>query len=96
MKEKFGTGYIFEVRINANREAQFTMFMTQLFMHQATLIEKFSNRFQYSVPKDCIKSLSFVFEKLEKAKADQIVIEYSFSQCTLEQIFIKFAKEQEN
>jgi hypothetical protein len=23
-----------------------------------------------------------------------IVVEYSFSQCTLEQIFIKFAKEQ--
>jgi hypothetical protein len=94
LKEKFGTGYIFEVRINLLREDQFLMLMSNLFMHQAALIERFSDRFQYNIPKECIKALSFVFDKLEKAKSDMIVVEYSFSQCTLEQIFIKFAKEQ--
>ena len=66
LKEKFGTGYMFEARVNAHKEPEFQMFMKQLFMRRAMLIDNFLNQFQYSIPKECIKSLSFVFERLEK------------------------------
>ena len=41
-------------------------FIQQLSMQQEVLAEQFLNRFVYNIPKDCVKSLSGVFEKLEK------------------------------
>jgi len=43
---------------------------------------------------DCV-SLARVFALLEAAKADTGLTEYSISQSTLEDVFLKFAAEQE-
>lgn len=109
-------GYTFEAKIDKQFESEFFEYVENLFGQQAKLAENFSNRFVYNVPRDSIKSLGFVFEKLEKgiqslikwlkefilnlkfifkAKKDGLIVEYNFSQCTLEQVFIQFAKQQE-
>lgn len=94
LKEKFGMGYYLEVKLAFDRQHDFFMFISQCFRNEAILVESFSNRYLYNIPRDVIKSLALMFELLEKEKSKCVLIEYTFSQCTLEQVFIKFAKEQ--
>lgn len=88
-------GYTLETKIRLENKEAFLQYVHHSFMGKATLTESFSNRFVFNVPRDCIKSLAMVFGNLERAKEQNLLIEYNFSQCTLEQVFIKFAKEQD-
>lgn len=73
MKEKFGKGYILEVKVNPGRESEMENFIRGTFSDKAVVTEKFSNRYVFSVPKDCIKSLSNVFAQLENGNVfDQV------------------------
>ncbi|XP_033629986.1 ATP-binding cassette sub-family A member 5-like isoform X1 [Asterias rubens] len=56
--------------------------------------ETFGERVTYRIPKDGVTSLSEVFKAMEDGKENLHVEEYSFSQATLEQVFIEFAKQQ--
>ncbi|XP_022092521.1 ATP-binding cassette sub-family A member 5-like [Acanthaster planci] len=60
----------------------------------AEAIERFGERVTYRVPSEVAISLSTVFAALEEGKETLHVEEYSFSQATLEQVFIEFAKMQ--
>jgi ATP-binding cassette subfamily A (ABC1) protein 5 len=68
LKEKFGMAYMLEAKINMEAEGLFLAFIEQLTRQQASLVESFSNKFLIHIPRDCIKSLSQVFERLEKGK----------------------------
>lgn len=68
LKEKFGMGYTLETKINPQRRDEFFSQIQQLFMQQAAVIEDFANRYVLNIPKDCIKSLAHVFERLETGK----------------------------
>lgn len=68
LKEKFGMGYTFETKIDPKNDLEFFELVQQLFSDRASIFESFSNRYVYNVPKDCIKSLARVFEKLENGK----------------------------
>jgi hypothetical protein len=58
------------------------------------LLEQFSPRYRYRVPK-CDKSVGYFFSLMEKMKEKLDVDEYSASQTTLEQIFNGFARLEE-
>ena len=60
-----------------------------------SLKECFGGRFVYKIEKKVVPSLGVVFAALEKAKSEVDVEEYSFSQPTLEQVFLDFARSQE-
>ncbi|XP_038048297.1 ATP-binding cassette sub-family A member 5-like [Patiria miniata] len=60
----------------------------------AEVTETFGERVAYRVPSDAAISLSTVFATLEEGKETLHIEEYSFSQATLEQVFIQFAKMQ--
>jgi len=66
LKEKFGMAYMLEAKINMNMQGLFLAFIEQLTMQQASLVESFSNKYLIHIPRDCIKSLSQIFERLEK------------------------------
>uniref|UniRef100_A0A8D0H9N4 ABCA1-4-like C-terminal R2 regulatory domain-containing protein n=1 Tax=Sphenodon punctatus TaxID=8508 RepID=A0A8D0H9N4_SPHPU len=57
--------------------------------------ESFASILAYKVPKEDVHSLAHSFSKLEEAKHAFNIEEYSFSQATLEQVFVELAKEQE-
>ncbi|CAF0991135.1 unnamed protein product, partial [Brachionus calyciflorus] len=95
LKEKFGTGYALETKFDPFRIDDYDEIITKIFQNKIECIESFSDRRAYTVPKESVKSLAFVFQQLEKAKLLGLIKEYSFSQSTLEQVFIKFAKQQE-
>ncbi|XP_037043268.1 ATP-binding cassette sub-family A member 9-like [Bradysia coprophila] len=62
----------------------------------ACLEESFADRLVYSVPQNAVSSLAQCFSKLERAKTELDIEEYSFSQTTLEQVFLKFAHYDED
>nr|CAB3219613.1 ATP-binding cassette sub-family A member 5-like [Phallusia mammillata] len=98
LKSKFGQGYILEVklkRVDTDSGKILHEFVQKLFPEIANP-EEFSNRFVYKVAQDNVVSLSTVFSQFESAKEELGIEEYSFSQSTLEQVFLQFAREQEH
>lgn len=104
LKNKFGSGYILEVklkagiahetqdsveqRMNTLEEYVFSMFP------DAVIVERFGLRAQYKIPRNNVKSLALVFSSLEEGKRTHDMEEYNFSQSSLEQVFLEFAKRQ--
>jgi len=98
LKNKYGSGYVLVVKCVLEEEdwknVEDDIF--EIFDENKTnLDESFADRRIYSVLQDAVKSLGDVFAALEKLKHDHNIEEYSFSQTTLEQVFIRFAKDQE-
>ncbi|KAK3578304.1 hypothetical protein CHS0354_004209 [Potamilus streckersoni] len=61
---------------------------------QAKCLECFGERAQFKIPMSDVQSLGKVFSVLEQGKRDHDIEEYSFSQSTLEQVFLEFANKQ--
>ncbi|XP_033111834.1 ATP-binding cassette sub-family A member 5-like [Anneissia japonica] len=109
LKDKYGGGYLLEAKLNlvafargagdttALLEDKLTKFIRHVrtFFPSAEVIECFSERVTIKVPRDEVNSLAKVFEIMQEGKSEFEIEEYSFSQSTLEQVFIEFAKQQE-
>ncbi|XP_052816309.1 cholesterol transporter ABCA5-like isoform X2 [Mya arenaria] len=101
LKNKYGSGYLLEVKLKSSEDQIFLSqnierlhdYIRKLFPG-ATVMEQFSERIQYRVPKSNVISLSRTFQVLEDGKTDYEIAEYSFSQATLEQVFLEFARKQ--
>ncbi|ESP03885.1 hypothetical protein LOTGIDRAFT_97892, partial [Lottia gigantea] len=99
LKDKFGSGYLLEVKIHSqvndieSKMEEFEAHIKTCFPN-AESAEKFGDRGVFKVPKADVKSLAEAFSFLEKAKQTRDVEEYSFSQSSLEQVFLEFAKKQ--
>nr|XP_049698966.1 cholesterol transporter ABCA5 [Helicoverpa armigera] len=76
----------------ANAEAAIAL-VGQIFP-AAVLEESFAERLVFSVPQSAVSSLARCFQQIEDAKEKLNIVEYSFSQTTLEQVFLKFAQSE--
>ncbi|XP_041364325.1 cholesterol transporter ABCA5-like [Gigantopelta aegis] len=100
LKDKFGSGYLLEIKLQVTR-GDIEKQMDKLESHLADLfpqidrLERFAERGWYRIAKGK-KLLSEAFSALEDLKSSHSVEEYSFSQSTLEQVFLDFAKKQHN
>ncbi|XP_013402813.1 ATP-binding cassette sub-family A member 5 isoform X2 [Lingula anatina] len=103
LKHTYGSGYVLEVKLKTEdgdtmevmdekREA-LKDFVINMFP-TAEEAESFGERTVYKIPQTGVVSLSKTFSKLEEAKGSLGIEEYSFSQSTLEQVFLSFAKQQ--
>lgn len=102
LKNKFSSGYLLEVKLKMEDVSddeqgrlldELESFVMSLFPN-AIRLEKFGTHAQYKIPKSDVPSLANVFASLEEGKQHHGMEEYSFSQSTLEQVFIEFAKRQ--
>ncbi|KAK7506756.1 hypothetical protein BaRGS_00002231 [Batillaria attramentaria] len=103
LKSKYGSGYLLEVKLGGSggatnemleqRVQEFERHLMTLFPN-ATCLESFAERAQYKIPSEDVGMLSATFTALESTKQTHRVEEYSFSQSTLEQVFLNFAKKQ--
>ena len=94
LKMKYGEDYILELQSN-NIEMfhKKVVIRERLFGDCNYKVEKSSfNRVKYEV--HMTRNLGKIFEVMEHYKSLGLVIDYSFNQASLEQIFIKFAKMQ--
>ena len=93
LKSKYGSGYLLEIKVKqeedqsilAQKMDRLKTFVIELFPG-ASIMEQFSERVQYKVPKSDVTSLAKVFSALEEGKSTLDIAEYSFSQSTLEQV----------
>ncbi|KYQ59358.1 ATP-binding cassette sub-family A member 5 [Trachymyrmex zeteki] len=100
LKNLYGAGYTLEMKLlggdctpttpSGDRIAGLKEFVAGLFP-DATLEESFADRLVFAVPQHSVTSLAECFTQLEKAKLELDIEEYSFSQTTLEQVFLKFS-----
>ncbi|XP_065201451.1 uncharacterized protein LOC135832246 isoform X2 [Planococcus citri] len=96
LKNLYGAGYTLEVKINSDdgsgteKEEKIKEFVNNVFP-LATLEETFTDHLVFSIPQSSVRSLAHCFSTIENAKNTLCIEEYSFSQTTLEQVFLKFA-----
>uniref|UniRef100_A0A3Q3R5P0 ABC transporter domain-containing protein n=1 Tax=Monopterus albus TaxID=43700 RepID=A0A3Q3R5P0_MONAL len=100
LKGKYGQSYSLELKLReelteVQQVALVHKEILQIFPHAARQ-ESFATLMVYMIPIEDVKSLAKAFSQLESAKQTFNFEEYNFSQSTLEQVFLKFAKEQEN
>ncbi|XP_019349796.1 cholesterol transporter ABCA5 [Alligator mississippiensis] len=98
LKSKFGRGYFLEMKLKDTAGVHQMEMLQRQILHifpNASRQESFSSILAFRIPKEDVQSLSHSFSKLEEAKHAFNVEEYSFSQATLEQVFVELAKEQE-
>ncbi|GLH01026.1 Probable multidrug resistance-associated protein lethal(2)03659 [Gryllus bimaculatus] len=100
LKNRYGAGYRLEMKLKGGDRTPTTPSsdhskdLKEFVKHQfknSSLDESFADRLVFSVPQSSVTSLAQCFKQLEKAKMDLDIEEYSFSQTTLEQVFLKFA-----
>lgn len=100
LKNKYGAGYTLDIKMQRTESAwqknlgDLKTYVKQVFP-SATLREGFQDRLTYDIPQAGVTSLANVFVAMDEAKAKFSIEEFSFSQTTLEQVFLGFAKEQE-
>ncbi|KAI5103425.1 ATP-binding cassette sub-family A member 5 isoform X1, partial [Silurus meridionalis] len=100
LKGKYGRGYSLEIKLQEEltglqQVALLHKEILRIFPHAARQ-ESFATLMVYKIPMEDVKSLAEAFSQLESAKQSFNFKEYNFSQSTLEQVFMEFAKEQEN
>lgn len=91
LKSRFGEGYTVELQISD----QSTMEALQEFVRNkltGRVEEEMSSWLKCSIPVEML-SLAAIFGLIEENKAQLGITDYSVSQTTLEQIFIRFAKD---
>ncbi|XP_034268593.1 cholesterol transporter ABCA5-like isoform X1 [Pantherophis guttatus] len=98
LKTKFGKGYFLEMKLkevpDLQMKEQLQRAVLRMFPNGRPQ-ESFRSILSYKIPKEDVHSLALSFSKLEEAKHAFNIEEYSFSQATLEQVFVELAKEQE-
>lgn len=96
LKNLYGAGYVLELKMQQETSwHRLDGQIKDIFDVPIVQSESFADRRTYLVPQAAVTSLGHVFSALEALKHEHNVEEYSFSQTTLEQVFIKFAKDQE-
>jgi hypothetical protein len=92
LKNKFGASYEVNVRCPEERRAGCLLQLQQV-LGGGIVQEEHRTYFRLKV--DHGVDLSSAFSSLERMKTQRDLFEYSLSQSTLEQIFINFAKQQD-
>lgn len=92
LKGRFGLGYQVEMR-SIPAQVQASIALCERVMSQVVVEEVHGGYVSLKVSKEV--DLAQAFSALEAHKAALNILDYSISQCTLEQVFLKFAKDQE-
>ncbi|KAJ7372621.1 ATP-binding cassette sub- A member 5 [Desmophyllum pertusum] len=99
LKSTYGSGYTLEIKLTQTTDnsmmEQLHSYVVEM-LPGATRSEVFGGRVIYKVPREGVGALSLIFNKLERGKEEIGIEEYSFSQSTLEQVFLEFAREQDD
>ncbi|ODM93723.1 ATP-binding cassette sub-family A member 5 [Orchesella cincta] len=102
LKSKYGTGYTLEIKLKsspqdyANNSSEDRFAFVKDHFPDSKVNEVFDDKGVFALTTASVQSISRTFSLLEQLKKQYDIEEYSFSQTTLEQIFLLFAKENED
>jgi TM2 domain-containing membrane protein YozV len=91
LRSTHGTGYLLEVSLTSGTPsaiAELKSFVQSNFKG-AVVVDEHGSMVNYEVPRSGIERLSAAFRLLEENKARLSIADYSLSQSTLEQVFLK-------
>ncbi|CAF0829869.1 unnamed protein product [Rotaria sordida] len=96
LKEKFGDGYTIFIRTNIDTNRKIVINYIQKYIPEATIKEEHNKMIHFRVSTNV--SLHKMFNILEKArdKLKNLIEDYTITQITLDDVFVNFAKIQEN
>ncbi|KAI5736463.1 hypothetical protein M8J76_003487 [Diaphorina citri] len=93
LKSKYGQGYSVKVRCAEGRSADAQTYLS-LNLPVADLVETHATQLQYRIS-GAVSDLGALFRTLESAKTEAgLIVDYSLSQTSLEDVFLKFANAQ--
>eukprot|EP00916_Digyalum_oweni_P011393 GHVL01018965.1.p1 GENE.GHVL01018965.1~~GHVL01018965.1.p1 ORF type:complete len:1716 (+),score=214.35 GHVL01018965.1:54-5150(+) len=93
LRAKYGWGYQLDVTTEDELHGAETLQLIQAQFAGAEHIETFGRHSSYRIPKSFV--LSKIFGFMEQNKTDMHVCEYAVSETSLDQIFVKFARESD-
>ncbi|XP_022180938.1 ATP-binding cassette sub-family A member 5-like isoform X1 [Myzus persicae] len=91
LKNLYGAGYTLEIKLKPHGDMDDVKSFVITSFPNAIPEEEFADRLVFGVPQSAVESLAHCFLNLENAKTMYDIQEYSFSQTTLEQVYLKFA-----
>jgi hypothetical protein len=97
LKEVYGSGYQLDANVSNEQQPAFKANLESTWP-SITIIEQHGNALKFRIPRESQgqkTTIGQVFRFIEACKAQYDVKDYSVSETTLEQIFIQFAKQQE-
>jgi ABC-type multidrug transport system ATPase subunit len=94
LKLKFGSGYKVAIRLNNEIDSTKLLDFMKISFPTSILNEIHKNLIEFTLPFKDTK-LSAIFGKIEENRIYLNIKDYSVSQTTLDQIFVDFAKAQE-
>jgi len=92
LKNRFGSGYTLTIRCEEGKTIQ-VIERIQKLLPQADLKEEHHTQLQYQLPIADTK-LPIVFRYMEELRVSGILEDYSLTQTTLDEVFVRFASEQ--
>ncbi|NWS41907.1 ABCAA protein, partial [Probosciger aterrimus] len=95
LKNKFGKGYLLEIKVKDPERADLLHAEILRIFPSAARQERYPSLLVYKVPMEDALPLSRSFSKLEEAKRNCSLEDYSFSLNTLAQVFLELSREQE-
>ncbi|XP_054026316.1 ATP-binding cassette sub-family A member 10-like [Dryobates pubescens] len=95
LKNKFGKGYLLEIKVKDPEHTDLLHAEILRIFPSAARQERFPSFLVYKVPMEDALPLSQSFSKLEEARRNFSLEEYSFSLNTLAQVFLELSREQE-
>ncbi|NXL96012.1 ABCAA protein, partial [Alectura lathami] len=95
LKNKFGKGYLLEIKVKDPESTELLHTEILKIFPSAARQERFPSLLIYKVPMENALPLSQSFSKLEEAKQNFSLEEYSFSLNSLAQVFLELSREQE-
>jgi hypothetical protein len=94
IKSVYGTGY--DVQLKPSQQHQVAV--CKQFMYSqlpaSILVEEHGTSLKYTIPRESVSSVSFIFETVSRLSLDIGMSEFGVSQTSLEQVFLHFGKQQ--
>eukprot|EP01006_Ploeotia_vitrea_P015461 TRINITY_DN44389_c0_g1_i1.p1 TRINITY_DN44389_c0_g1~~TRINITY_DN44389_c0_g1_i1.p1 ORF type:complete len:264 (-),score=34.49 TRINITY_DN44389_c0_g1_i1:47-769(-) len=98
LRQQYASSYLLEMKtLHNDKVPVIKRFVSKLFK-RAKLEEEYAGRIKWTVPNSAKGeqwNYAATFQAIEDSREELGLQEYSFSQSTLEQVFINFAREQE-
>ncbi|XP_078687656.1 phospholipid-transporting ATPase ABCA3-like isoform X4 [Branchiostoma floridae x Branchiostoma belcheri] len=96
LKSRFGKGYTLMVKVDTETHSPDPLrSFVQTQFPGAELVDEHQGMLQYQLSSTGGLTWSYVFEALEGKRTDLGIVDYSVSQTSLEQVFLRFALHQE-
>jgi ABC-type multidrug transport system ATPase subunit/uncharacterized membrane protein YccF (DUF307 family) len=94
IKSVYGTGYDVQIKPGQLNQVPTCKNFMRSQIPEGILVEEHGRSLKYTVPREAVPSIGFIFETVSKLSQDIGMSEFGVCQTSLEQVFLHFGKQQ--